>query len=88
MYQLRAGGRLSAWGHLIAVESDYTGFRAKVQLFVGPESLSCVYTVQLGKNPSSIHYSEAYGDFFAYYPAEERGEFDGEVYELGAVTRA
>jgi hypothetical protein len=34
-----------------------------------------------------IHYSEAYGDFFAYHPVEERGEFDGEVSELGAVTR-
>jgi hypothetical protein len=87
VYQLRGGDRLSAWGHIIAVESDYMGFRAKVQLFVGPESLSRVYTVRLGNNPSPIHYSEAYGDFFAYHPVEERGEFDGEVSELGAVTR-
>ncbi len=86
-YQLRAGDRLSVWGHLIGVESDYMGFRAKVQLFVGPESLSRVYTVRLGKNPSPIHFSEAYGDFFAYYPVEDRGEFDGEVSELGAVAR-
>jgi hypothetical protein len=86
-YQLRAGDRLSVWGHLIAVESDYMGFRAKVQLFVGPESRSMVHTVQIGKNPSPIHYSEAYGDFFAYYPAGERDEFDGEVSELGAVAR-
>ncbi len=87
VYQLRAGDRLSAWGHLIAVESDYMGLRAKVQLFVGPESLSRVYTVGLGKNPSPIHYTEAYGDFFAYYPPEERGEFYGEVCELGVVAR-
>lgn len=86
-YQLRAGDRLSVWGHLIGVEADYTGFRAKVQLFVGPESRSIVYTVQIGKNPSPIHYSEAYGGFFAYYPIEERGEFDGEVSELGALAR-
>jgi hypothetical protein len=86
-YQLRAGDRLSVWGHLIAVESDYMGFRAKVQLFVGPENRSMVHSVQIGKNPSPIHYSEAYGDFFAYLPAEERGEFDGEVSELGAVAR-
>jgi hypothetical protein len=42
-YQLRAGDRLSAWGHLIGVDSGYMGFRAKVQLFVGPESRSTVY---------------------------------------------
>jgi hypothetical protein len=86
-YQLRAGDRLSVWGHLLAVESDYMGFRAKVQLFVGPENGSIVYTVQIGKNPSPIHHSEAYGDFFAYYPPGERAEFDGEVSELGAVAR-
>lgn len=87
LYQLRAGDRLSAWGHLIAVEANYTGFSAKVQLFVGPQSLSRVYTVRLGSNPSPIHYSEAYGDFFAYYPIEDRCEFDGEVSELGALVR-
>jgi hypothetical protein len=67
--------------------SRLTGFRAKVQLFVGPESRSMVHTVQIGENLSPIHYSEAYGDFFAYYPLEERGDFDGEVSELGAVAR-
>jgi hypothetical protein len=86
-YQLRAGDRLSVWGHLLAVESDYTGFRAKVQLFVGPQSRSIVHAVNIGKNPSPIHYSEAYGDFFAYFPIEKRGEFDGDVSELGALAR-
>ncbi len=86
IYQLRFGDRLRVWGHLIVVESGHTGFRAKVQLFVGPQSASRVYTVQLGRNPSLIHYSEAYGDFFAYYPPNERGEFEGEVSELGAVA--
>jgi hypothetical protein len=86
VYQLRAGDRLNAWGHFISAESNYKDFRAKVQLFVGPETRPLVYTIQLGKNPSSIHYSEAYGDFFGYYPAEQRGEFDGELSELGAVT--
>jgi hypothetical protein len=86
-HQLRAGDRLSAWGHLITAEADYMNFRARVQLFVGPESRSMVHTVQIGKNPSPIHYSEAHGDFFVYFPPEERGEFDGEVSELGAVAR-
>ena len=78
-YQLLAGDRLKVWGHLVCVEADYTGFRAKIQLFVGPENRGVVYIVQLGKNPSSIHYLEVHGDFFAYYPPEERNEFDGEV---------
>lgn len=87
MYQLRAGDRLSVWGHVLLVEAGYKAFRAKVQLFVGPQNRSVVYTVQLGTNPSPIHYSEAYGDFFAYYPVDERSGFDGEVSELGVVTR-
>lgn len=86
-YQLRAGDRLKVWGHLVCVEADYIGFRAKVQLFVGPKNRGVVYIVQLGKNPSPIHYSEVHGDFFAYYPPEERGEFDGEVSELVGVAR-
>ena len=36
---------------------------------------------------AAIHYSEAYGDFFAYYPFEDRDEDDGEVSELGVVVR-
>ncbi len=85
-YQLRAGDRLSVWGHLIGVDATYAGFRAKVQLFAGPENRSTVFTVQLGKNPSPIHYSEAYDDFFAYYPPDQRDDFDGEVSELGVVA--
>jgi hypothetical protein len=80
--QLRNGGRLNTWGHILCSEIDYMQFRAKVQLFAGPEAQPHVYTVLLGKNPSRIHYSEALGDFFAYYPKDERGEFDGEVSEL------
>jgi hypothetical protein len=87
VYQLRASDGLSVWGHVLLAETNYNSFQAKVQLFVGPQNRSVVYTIQLGRNPSPIHYSEAYGDFFAYYPIEERGEFDGEVSELGVVTR-
>lgn len=86
-YNLRAGARLSAWGHLISAQSDYNNFVARVQLFVGPQTRPNVYTIPLGKNPSRVHYSEAYGDFFAYYPPEDRNEYDGEVAELLVVTR-
>jgi hypothetical protein len=85
-YQLRAGSRLKVWGHLIGVDSSHMGFRARVQLFVGPQNRSTVLTVQIGKNPSPIYYPEAYGDFFAYYPPEERVDFDGEVSELVALA--
>lgn len=83
--QLRWGDRLRVWGHVLAAESDYVGLRAKVQLFVGPENRSIVYTVRIGQNPSRIHAQEAYADFFAYYPAEERAELDGEVSEMRIV---
>ena len=62
-------------------------FRAKVQLFAGLEVQPNVYTVQLGRNPSRIDYSGAYGDFFAYYPKEDRREFDGEASELIGTKR-
>jgi hypothetical protein len=81
-YQLQEGARLSAWGHILCAEADYFNLTAKVQLFVGPEFLAPVYTIPLGRNPSAIHYSEAYADFFAYQPQAQRGEFDGEVSEL------
>lgn len=86
VYQLRTGGRLSAWGHLVTAESNYPEFRGKVQLFVGPETRPLVYTFRLGKNPSPIHYSEAYADFFAYYPIEDRRAYDREVSELVTVV--
>ena len=85
-WQLRAGARLSSWGHFVCVESDYFRFRAKVQLFAGPTSRPPVYTIQLGNNPSRIHFTEASGDFFAYYPKQERGGFDGEVSELSVIS--
>jgi hypothetical protein len=88
VYQLREGARLNSWGHLIAVEANYTRFQAKVQLFVGPQNRSSVFTTHLGKNPSPIHYTEAHGSFFAYYPPEERGEFDGEVSDLSSASPA
>lgn len=81
-WQLRNGGRLSTWGHILCAEIDYIQFRAKVQLFAGPEAQPHIYTVHLGRNPSRIHYNEALGDLFAYYPKDQRGEFDGEVSEL------
>jgi hypothetical protein len=86
-WQLRDGLRLNTWGHILCAETDYLQFRAKVQLFAGPEAQPNVYTVQLGRNPSRIDYSEAYGDFYAYYPKEHRREFDGEVSELIGTPR-
>jgi hypothetical protein len=87
-WQLRNGQRLNTWGHILCVETDYMQLRAKVQLFAGPEAQPHVYTVLLGRNPSLIDYSEAYGDFFAYFPKPERGEFDGEVSELIGTRRS
>lgn len=87
-WTLDAGYTLKNWGHLLCVETDYLNFRAKVQLFAGPKMKPFVYTVQLGRNPSRIMCSEAYGNFFAYYPQKERGEFDGEVSDLIGVMRA
>jgi hypothetical protein len=84
---LREGSRLRVWGHFLAAESDYHSFRAKVQLFVGPQSRSLVYLVQLGQNPSRIVASESYADFFVYYAPEDRSEFDGEVSGLPMLTR-
>lgn len=81
---LQTGKRSDEWGHFVGVETDYLNLRAKVQLFAGPRSPQNVYTVQLGKNPSRIHFAESFGDLFVYYRKDERGEFDGEVCSLSA----
>jgi hypothetical protein len=47
-----------------------------------------IYSVQLGQNFSRITYNESYGDLFAYFSKEERGEFDGEVSEMVRATTA
>jgi len=85
--ELEAGYTPTNWGHLLSAESDYVNLKANVQLFVGPGSRPSVYTVRLGGSPSRIMYNEAHGDFFAYYPKEERREFDGGVSELVSVQR-
>ena len=75
-----------AWGHAVAAEVDYHRLRSRVQLFLGPEYLPPVFTIQLGRNPSPIDYPETSLNFFEYYPRKERGEFDGEVKTGFAVT--
>jgi len=78
---------LNSLGHILCAEADYLNLRAKVQLFVGPEFLAPVYTVRLAASPSLIHYSEAVAEFFAYYPEDQRGEYDGEVSDLLRIRR-
>jgi hypothetical protein len=74
--------RLKYWGHILSAERDFLQLRARVQLFARPGSSTMVYSVALGRNPSLIDYIQLFGDFFAFSPKEERGEFDGEVAEL------
>jgi hypothetical protein len=84
---IQRGHRLKVWGHMLDAQVDYLKLTAKVQLFVGPEFLPPVYTVRLGANPSRIDHPNAAADFFAYYPAEERNEFDGEVSSMLRTRR-
>ncbi len=76
-WQLQGGASPSAWGHFLCAEADYLNLTASVELFAGPGKRPLSYVVHLGKNPSRLDYGEAYGDFFAYLPKEERGVFDG-----------
>jgi hypothetical protein len=73
---------LEHWGHVLSAEADYLRLGVRVQLFAGPGVQARVYSVALGRNPSRIDYTQYLGDFFGYYPKEERNEFDGEVAEL------
>jgi hypothetical protein len=74
--------KLRDCGHVLSAEKHGSRMIARVQLFAGPGSLGRVYCVELGTDPSPIFYNKWFGDFFGYYPKEERGEFDGEVGEL------
>jgi hypothetical protein len=74
--------KLRYCGHILTAEKHASRLIARVQLFAGPGSLGKVYCVELGSDPSPIFNSQWFGDFFGYYPKDERGEFDGEVEEL------
>jgi hypothetical protein len=74
--------KLRDCGHILSAEKHDSRLISRVQLFAGPGSLGRVYCVELGADPSPIFYNKWFGDFFGYYPKEERGEFDGEVGEL------
>jgi hypothetical protein len=67
-------------GHVLSAETEYMNLKANVQMFVGLQSL--VYAIHLGRNSSRIAYDESHASFFAYYPKEERAEYDGEVSDL------
>jgi hypothetical protein len=73
---------LRYWGHVLSAEAEYWQLKVRVQLFAGPGVQTRVYGVALGRNPSRIDCARYLGDFFGYYPKEERDEFDGEMGEL------
>jgi hypothetical protein len=81
VYEIHLGAKITVWGHLLTAEMDYSNLVGRVQLFLGPTFMPEIYTVRLGRNPSSLHYAKYYADFFEYYPPDEREEFDGEIFE-------
>ncbi len=86
-YLIFHGVRPAAWGHIVTAESDYYTLRSRIQLFLGPEYVPPVFTVNLGNNPSIIDLPRSEINFFEYYAKEERGEFDGEVKTGFTVSR-
>jgi hypothetical protein len=86
--QLRAGAELNCWGHFLTAQSNYVQLAARVELFAGPGKRPLSYIVRLGQNPSRLDFNEAYGDFFEYFPKEQRTTFDGRVSPLAAITSA
>jgi hypothetical protein len=83
---LQQGYRPTVWGHLVTAHVDYFNLSAGLQLFVGPEFLSPIYVIKIGNNPSRVDYIQNEGTFFAYYPKEQRTEYDGEVADAKALT--
>jgi hypothetical protein len=73
------GWQPARWGHIVTAEIDYMNLTSRLQLFLGPEFLPPIYTIQLGQNPSRIHYRRADINFYEYYPNGQRAEYDGEV---------
>ena len=78
----RRGYLMNKWGHMLYAEAKYHNLIGQVQLFAGPKVNQYVHTVRLGNNPSMIDYLEAHGEFFWYYPQEDRKEYDGEILDL------
>jgi hypothetical protein len=80
------GHRPANWGHLVTAEIDYWKLTSRVQLFLGPESRPALFTVNLGRNPSSLIYKQEEVRYFEFYPQDQRREFDGEM-KMGFAVR-
>jgi hypothetical protein len=85
IWGLEQGARINSWGHILSAEVDYYNLIARVHLFAGPMNRPLIYTVLLGKNPSSIIYRSNEADFFVYFPSKDRGTYIGEVVPLISV---
>ena len=84
--QLRAGAKLTSWGHFLAAESNYLNLIARVELFAGPGKQPVSYGVRLGRNPARLDWNEAHADFFEYFPKEQRTSYDGTISPLSTTT--
>ncbi len=79
---LRSEQRREQWGHILSAGKNDLHLGAGVRLFVGPDSTSRTYDVDLGRNPSLIHCNQSIADFFGYYPRSGTSQFDGEASEF------
>jgi hypothetical protein len=84
--ELKVGGRLNRWGHLLSAECSEQGIEARVQFFAGPQVQSIVWRVLIGKNPARIVYKQAVGYAFFYFE-DVGGEYHGERMELTPIGR-
>jgi len=57
---------LRDWGHVIAVEANYTTLRVKLQFFVGPAAVPPTWVVRIGRRPDSVQSGLALA-YYAHY---------------------
>ncbi|MFN3325844.1 MAG: hypothetical protein ACK5AZ_20290 [Bryobacteraceae bacterium] len=79
LFDVQQGARLVYWGHLLCLDVDYMRIRAMVQLFIGPELLPSTFLVDIGPNPSRLHFDQVRGHFFRYFPDGRARGCDGDI---------
>jgi len=88
LHELNRGYSLSRWGHLLTARIGVKMLISRVQFFIGPEYLSPIFDIKLGKNPSKIFYPEHFGHFYSYFSEKHKSGYDGEVSPLKIISKA
>ena len=85
--EVQRRGGLPRWTQFVAGEITYDDLAARVQLFVGPETVPPTWRVRLGRNPARINYfTDAFGHKFELFERPADDGHQGQMLPLSVAT--